>query len=250
MCFCSCEKVNKSSKATEKLLALAKKKLVSNCPSRWNSLFLLIERLIEVKEPLEKVLNNMEWDSLATSEWKAIENLLKLLRPFAQYTALASGEEYTTSSSVIPILMELELLLKEMQKISDILSIPHALLSQLKQRFAKRVDTTDPNHDPIYLVAAMLDPYYRILLTSDQAKAHLIKSLKYSEGERTADSLSNNDKDSTSATGEPFKKRFCYLSKIIEEKVKGNKKKKSTQPAHQQLTRYLKDGHITTVLIL
>jgi len=40
----------------------------------------------------------MEWDFLATSNWKAIENLLKLLGPFVQYTALVSGEEYTTSS--------------------------------------------------------------------------------------------------------------------------------------------------------
>ena len=126
-------------------------------------MFLLIERLVEVNKHFE---SNMEWDSRATSEWKAIKNLLKLLHPFSQYTALASGKEYTTSSFVIPFLMELELHLKEMHRISDISSVPHALLSQLKQRFAKWVDTTDPNHDPIYLVAAMLDPYYRVLLTS------------------------------------------------------------------------------------
>ena len=39
-------KVNKSCKATEMLVKLAGKKLVSNCPTRWDSMFLMIERLV------------------------------------------------------------------------------------------------------------------------------------------------------------------------------------------------------------
>lgn len=76
-------KVNKSSKATEKLLSLCRKKLVGKCPTRWSSTFLMIERLLEVKIPLTQVLGELEWDTLATSEWKTLENIHKLLRPFA-----------------------------------------------------------------------------------------------------------------------------------------------------------------------
>ena len=56
-------KVNKSSKATEKLLSLCCKKLVGKCPTRWSSTFLMIERLLEVKIPLTQVLEELEWES-------------------------------------------------------------------------------------------------------------------------------------------------------------------------------------------
>ena len=45
-------KFNKSVKATEKLIALCRKKLVSDCPTRWNSTFLMISRLLEVRPHL------------------------------------------------------------------------------------------------------------------------------------------------------------------------------------------------------
>ena len=68
------------------------KKLLSNCPTRWSSTFLLLEQLLVVKEPLTAVLNELEWDNLAKSEWKAIDSICRLLRPFAQYTTLVSGK--------------------------------------------------------------------------------------------------------------------------------------------------------------
>ena len=75
----------------------------------------MIERLLEVKESLKTVLDVLEWDNLATSEWKSLENIHKLLKPFAQYTSLISGDEYTTMSCVVPAVMELNLHLEDMQ---------------------------------------------------------------------------------------------------------------------------------------
>lgn len=126
------KKVKKSSKATEKLLSLCHKKLVGNCPTRWSSTYLMIERLLEVRVPLTKVLEELEWDNLATSEWKTLENMHLLLKPFAQYTSLVSGEEYTTISSVIPIVMEINLHLEEMKKIPELSAVSTLLQSELK----------------------------------------------------------------------------------------------------------------------
>lgn len=87
--------------------ALSGKKLISDCPTKWSSTFLMADRLVQLKIPLTRVLEELEWDSLVNSEWKTLENIQKLLKPFAQYTSLVSGEDYTTVSCVIPILMEL-----------------------------------------------------------------------------------------------------------------------------------------------
>ena len=66
-----------------------------------------------MKSSLTTVLQELEWDNLATSDWKHLENLHSLLKPFAQYTSLVSGEEYTTLSSIIPVVIELLLHLEE-----------------------------------------------------------------------------------------------------------------------------------------
>ena len=106
-------RVNMSTKATERLITLCRKKLVKDCPTRWSSTFLVIERLLQVRSSLSIVLNELEWDNLATSDWKHLENIYTLLKPFAQYTSLVSGEEYTTLSSIIPVVTELSLHLEE-----------------------------------------------------------------------------------------------------------------------------------------
>ena len=48
-------KVNMSTKATEKLISLAGKKLRSDCPTRWSSTFLLVQRLLEVHTELSSI---------------------------------------------------------------------------------------------------------------------------------------------------------------------------------------------------
>ena len=47
-------KVNKSNRATEKLINLSGKKLVSDCSTRWSSTYLLISRLLEVQAGLSQ----------------------------------------------------------------------------------------------------------------------------------------------------------------------------------------------------
>ena len=102
-------RVNKSSRATEQLLSECRKMLISSCPTWWSSKYFMVQRLLEVREKLGKVLELLEWDNLATSEWKTLESIPRLLKPFAQYTSLIGGEHYSTISSVIPIVMELNL---------------------------------------------------------------------------------------------------------------------------------------------
>ena len=50
-------KINSSTKATERLVTLSGKKLIKDCPTRWSSTFLMIDRLVEVKDQLKVVLD-------------------------------------------------------------------------------------------------------------------------------------------------------------------------------------------------
>ena len=109
------KRVNKSCKATEMLIKLAKKKLVSNCPTRWDSTFLMISRLISVKDHISAVLEELGWNGLTASQWKQLCAIKDLLQPFAHQTNVTSSEESTSICMVIPTLKELDLHLKEVR---------------------------------------------------------------------------------------------------------------------------------------
>ena len=106
------KKVNKSCRASERLVQLAGKKLTKNCPTRWDSLFLVICRLLEVKQHLNTVLEELQWDGLTATNWKNLASIEGLLKPFAHHTNITSSEKTTTIAMVIPVLKELELHLK------------------------------------------------------------------------------------------------------------------------------------------
>jgi len=149
--FALVKNVNESSKATEKLLLLCHKKLVDNCLTRWSSRYLLIDRLLEVRTPLTQVLEELQWENLMTSEWRTLENLHLLLKPFAQYTSLVSGKEYTTISSIIPIVMKINLHLEEMKKVPELTAVSTRLQSELKLRFRRYTHPVPSNHEPVFL---------------------------------------------------------------------------------------------------
>lgn len=107
------KKVNKSCKATKMLISLARKKLVSNCPTRWDSTFLMISRLISVKDHINEVLDKQGSDTLIVSQWKQLQAICMLLTPFAHHTNLTSSEDSTSVCMVVPVLKELDLHLKE-----------------------------------------------------------------------------------------------------------------------------------------
>jgi len=77
----------------------------------------MISRLLEVRPHLSTVLQELEWDNLPCSEWKILENLFELLRPFARYTSMTSAEETVTMSMVVHVLMELKYHLDEVRKL-------------------------------------------------------------------------------------------------------------------------------------
>ncbi len=58
-------KFSKSVKATEKLVARCGLKLMSDCPTRWNSTYLMVSRLLAVRPHVTEVLQELEWDGRA-----------------------------------------------------------------------------------------------------------------------------------------------------------------------------------------
>ena len=107
------QRVNSSTKATEQLVNRSGKKLTKDCPVCWSSTFLMVNRMLQVKDHLKVVLEEQGWDDLAASEWRMLQGIVNLLQPFAKFTTLLSGDEFTTLSCVVPAIMDLNIHLEE-----------------------------------------------------------------------------------------------------------------------------------------
>ena len=242
------KKVNKSSKATERLVSLCGKKLISDCPTRWSSTFLMLQRLLTVKDALSIVLEELCWDNLPTSEWKVLASIHDLLKPFAQYTSLVGEEDYTTVSSVIPIVMEINLHLEETRQSPSpqVSTAASVLLTEFKCRFRNLTDPSHPDHDPLFLASTLLDPRYRLLLNPNQitsAKAHLMNLLK-DHSESSESSSATQSPKSPADAKEPPTKRFCHLASVLEQRLQEDMKKQGKkQPGEQELETYMATCH-------
>ena len=242
-------KVNKSSRATEALISLCHKKLVRDCPTRWSSSYLMLERLLQVKNSLTAVLDDLGWDNLAHSEWKLVEGICKLLKPFAVYTSLISAEECSTISSALPVLMEINLHLEDMKKAKEVAKVASLLQSELKR---KCTDPGDESYEPLYIISTMLDPRYKSLLNPiqlDSGKENTLMLLKDSNGDSSGSSSVHSGSPASGhqeSEDQPPKKRsrFSHLSKLLEQKAKEGLQRASKRPhGGLELEQYLENVH-------
>ena len=211
---------NKSVKATEMLIKLSGKKLIEDCPTRWSSTYLLLKRLLDVHSHVESVVSKLEWDGPQAHHWKAIESIVLLLEPFAEYTALCGDEDYTSISCVIPALIELELHLETMKSKYGLGSIASIMKAELERRYKSFLDPTNSEFQPIYVVATSLDLRYRVALSSDQLKyAKCFLKNKLEPQVQTVQSPTDDDVITVATTSdEPPCKRFRLLSQFLTEK--------------------------------
>ncbi|KAJ8892257.1 hypothetical protein PR048_004837 [Dryococelus australis] len=80
-------------------------KLIQAIETRWNSEYLMLERLLEQREPLSAELSSSaKLDRFSTSEWKLVSGYVQFLKPMYAATTEMSSESYPTISMVIPIL--------------------------------------------------------------------------------------------------------------------------------------------------
>jgi len=54
--------------ATEKLISKCGKTVVTDCSTRWNSVYFMVSRLTEIKFAVNEVMDEMKWDSLLFNE--------------------------------------------------------------------------------------------------------------------------------------------------------------------------------------
>lgn len=81
-------------------------KLVQDVDTRWNSVYLMLERFIRLKPAIDESINEILGDVMF--HWDRLKELYQFLKPYYFYTLKVSGENYITVSLVDKIVSNLK----------------------------------------------------------------------------------------------------------------------------------------------
>ncbi len=161
------------------------KKLVQDVPTRWNSLYQMLERALKLKQAITLLLVQPvvggRIEPFTGEDWRSMEEAVSVLWPCYQATIELSGEKFCTGSKVIPLTkMLLGFYAAEERRNPDD-SLKKKLASSILQNLLKRFDKVEDIR--ILAQATLLDPRFKnkVFRQEDKKKnalATLNKELK------------------------------------------------------------------------
>lgn len=136
--------------------------LVASCPTQWNSTLHMLRRMLDVKTALIEVLNEVDMDGLFASEWNFVDDICKILEPFAHHTDLLQMDSMALSN-ILPAILDLDVYL---QGTSHCKTMAAIMLRSLRHRFSIITNPTHGDFNPIPEAACLLDPTVANILLS------------------------------------------------------------------------------------
>ena len=136
--------------------------LVQDVKTRWNSTFLMLQRLNLLKATVQLYAGDHEITIPTANEWQLMEKVLRLLQPFFEVTKKISGDQ-SILSSVIPDVTALERYLSKYSvKDSGIHTLKDELLKSLQKRFCSN-DENEFNilFTKVFVMSTLLDPRFK-----------------------------------------------------------------------------------------
>lgn len=134
------------------------KKIIQSVPTRWNSIYYMLVRFLDLKEEIRASLAVLGPENI---EFETISQLIKILAPLESATKTMSGEKYVTLSSVIIISNGLEkiytrLIEQSVEQFSDPIK---EVLNDINQNIKLRFRNQEASNT--LLVSTFLDPRYK-----------------------------------------------------------------------------------------
>lgn len=136
-------------------------KLKQNCPTRWNSTYDMINRILKIKDPVLStlaVLNN-DLNNITNHEWNILNNLCKLLKIFYDITNEISSEKSISISKILIFSKAMSdyvlVYCNDKSMPLEITSVANILYEKLQQRFNPLED------NEVIIQSTLLDPRFK-----------------------------------------------------------------------------------------
>lgn len=150
------------------------KKLIADVPTRWNSVFYMVDRFVELEEFIKTTtaLLDKNFPIIRQEEWEVLREFLQIFKPLENLTNIISGQNYVTASSVIVLtdgLLNIYSTLKPASLFSKnrIKSIVNSIQTRLG----------DLESNQTLIIATFLDPRFKNFGFSNELIAEKAKDL-------------------------------------------------------------------------
>ncbi|XP_072394799.1 E3 SUMO-protein ligase ZBED1-like [Diabrotica undecimpunctata] len=149
-------------------------KLKQDVQTRWTSTYLMLDRLLRVKDPLSATLPLLDSppSDLTSAEWLILKDCVVILQPVEKITTALSGETYPTLSCIIPLVRGLQSSLKKKTPLTE--PGKHLQRSLLKN-VDERLGVYEVNRTAS--MATILDPRFKKKAFGTDSAAE--KAIKY-----------------------------------------------------------------------
>lgn len=154
-----------SSKATERLIEITGKKLLLPAKTRWNYIYHMLKRLIELRQGITEVCEEQRIHCV--SNWRILIDLVTVLEPFANMIDYLQGQTYVTIAQALPCIDELLEHLEEQENKGVLPTLCGQIKSEIKRRF-KDFLSLESGLNPTYIIAAALHPTLARLQNKDR----------------------------------------------------------------------------------
>ena len=169
-------------------LQCPKHRLIQDEPTRWNTTFYMLERLLEQRKAITTA--NVELNvtiELQTSHWVLAEKVVKILRIFEEAT-IAASSDHASAALIIPVVNSILRSLQEGNSTEDngVISMKREMLSSLQTRYAEM------ESNKCYAIATVLDPRFKLKVFSTSSSKALAKQMLIAECEELG-TISNSE---------------------------------------------------------
>lgn len=226
------------------------RKLILDVKTRWNSVYYMLERYIELAPYVHQILmlNTKAPPTPSALEMKNIKLLLNILKPLEHITKELSGEQYVTISKVIPMVNCLKAQIIGLSKPDDSTddsSIADAVKNELLKQMQRRFGQIEDNH--LAALSCLLDPRFKNIHFEEPkacAKAismirQLISTNHSADDGGPGTSSSEPDSDSSAETTYDFWSHHKTLAHTRQKKKSGVGSHNTSSNENDEMSLYL-----------
>lgn len=168
--------------------------VIQECTTRWNSMFYMIERLIEIKDAIVLYTSqHTNLPQLAPNDWLQLEKCAKILKPFDEVTKTMSSSE-ASISSVIPLIHVLTCSMQNFLRADYINYMEDQASRNIIQKFIEEIANRfgELHNNNIYGIATYLDPKYKTKffneITKERVESEIITLCVQQQGRENSHS--------------------------------------------------------------
>lgn len=159
----------------------------TDCSTRWNSTYAMMERIVEQQEAIRRVLaDDKSTSSLLVDWWEnmvTVEEITHALKDYALLTDCLSGEQHVTISAVAPLLRHISTLAESVDDVEEISAIEQHIKETIAEYMIPRF--SEDNLTSFLAMCTTLDPRYKKFVENHDPALYEVVRKKLAEEANT-----------------------------------------------------------------